>query len=255
MEIPPRARRRVPARGEHARDPGNTSACAEKRWAAAWAVAEERKYLRVRGEESHSTSAIVGGVGNTSACAEKRRCPSSSRRWPWKYLRVRGEEATMVPSGAVLKEIPPRARRREVHAAQVRGTQGNTSACAEKSRLHRLTHPRDGKYLRVRGEEETEPHGLEPNTEIPPRARRRAIRTLTQIGNTGNTSACAEKRVRRPPPCQQRRKYLRVRGEESNWEKSKTDSREIPPRARRRGGIGRGLVFCLGNTSACAEKR
>ncbi len=91
-----------------------------------------------------------------------------------KYLRVRGEEA-------------------QHHLELVIG-EGNTSACAEKSYDVMSMINLIGKYLRVRGEERwgaTPPLVAE---EIPPRARRRDIAEEQNVQETGNTSACAEKR-------------------------------------------------------------
>ena len=91
-EIPPRARRRVLGDVAPCFNPGNTSACAEKRSLDGLGLVEHGKYLRVRGEEKsrlrkpHGKLEIpprarrrgpkgdTGSVenGNTSACAEKR---------------------------------------------------------------------------------------------------------------------------------------------------------------------------------------
>ena len=112
---------------------GNTSACAEKRFDHAVSVSNNRKYLRVCGEEPlnlhrYPTTleipprvrrrvllTFVKGMadGNTSACAEKSSCCccclSSSR----KYLRVCGEELGVASPVRSNLEIPPRVRRRE----------------------------------------------------------------------------------------------------------------------------------------------
>ena len=52
VEIPPRARRRVPPIRHCDTISGNTSACAEKRQQAVAHKPAQRKYLRVRGEEA-----------------------------------------------------------------------------------------------------------------------------------------------------------------------------------------------------------
>ena len=70
-----------------------------------------------------------------------------------KYLRVRGEEPRRYPIEFAPREIPPRARRRDVSSLSALYTPGNTSACAEKSDLRGRVIGRPGKYLRVRGEE------------------------------------------------------------------------------------------------------
>ena len=192
--------------------------------------------------------------GNTSACAEKRHRLRSRNCRLRKYLRVRGEEADAQDQVAKATEIPPRARRRAKKPMPPTRMIGNTSACAEKSHIPGNRYVLSEKYLRVRGEERSEPCKLALYKEIPPRARRRAGGMGGSALPSGNTSACAEKRswARSPPAFL--RKYLRVRGEEGYLQELEAADVEIPPRARRR-------VICtawepdsVGNTSACAEK-
>ena len=106
----------------------------------------------------------------------------------------------------------------------------------------------------MRGEEQYVDSGDTQSSEIPPRARRRV--TMAQKKNTdqGNTSACAEKRTWKPYTRHGTRKYLRVRGEEASFLRTRALLVEIPPRARRRGAAARLCVMATGNTSACAEK-
>ncbi|VFB06056.1 Uncharacterised protein [Corynebacterium striatum] len=195
-EIPPRARRRATGNYGVTCVKRNTSACAEKSIPINAPGPEKWKYLRVRGEESQRSLRSqrsgeipprarrrVGlcwrcsaGIGNTSACAEKRLCRGMRCCWGWKYLRVRGEEkGTQMPEKRYM-EIPPRARRRgfqiRVNAAVI----GNTSACAEKSFALALALALEGKYLRVRGEEQLLGCQYQGQVEIPPRARRREVR-------------------------------------------------------------------------------
>ena len=158
-EIPPHARRRDPhSRIIHIAG-GNTSACAEKRLLSPGAVRENRKYLHMRGEEMrslriswfiseippharrrdpHSRIIHIAG-GNTSACAEKSiSCPLPpplSR----KYLRMRGEESPDKRCHAPYREISPHARRRVPTMVATIIFRGNTSACAEKSVLWRVS--------------------------------------------------------------------------------------------------------------------
>ena len=115
----------------------------------------------MRGEESAQYAITDGGVeipprarrrvggsrvvtahsGNTSACAEKRAWSLMAIRAIGKYLRVRGEEPRRYPIEFAPREIPPRARRRDVSSLSALYTPGNTSACAEKRVAHlRLYH-------------------------------------------------------------------------------------------------------------------
>ena len=71
---------------------------------------------------------------------------------------------------------------------------------------------------------------------------------------SGNTSACAEKRAAGTALLQAVVKYLRVRGEEPNKVVQISGDTEIPPRARRREDTTASLSSTVGNTSACAEK-
>ena len=155
-EIPPRARRRVIMIPRPYSGCGNTSACAEKSFRRSALGIVPWKYLRVRGEESLPVANLRGNgeipprarrrgrpsreepcrVGNTSACAEKRAGQSRPKPNPWKYLRVRGEEHPTPTTRTRIKEIPPRARRRDAKVCASRLTVGNTSACAEKRGRH-----------------------------------------------------------------------------------------------------------------------
>ena len=232
------------------------------------------KYLRMRGEEiaSRTASAISWEIppharrrvpactlsecllGNTSACAEKSPSRSSPLLRAWKYLRMRGEERRVASMIWAATEIPPHARRREYSGAVVRGTNGNTSACAEKSYGGCIKSARDRKYLRMRGEETPKPMPLTVSSEIPPHARRRARRHGRDNPLVGNTSACAEKSRPAKHSAYQGRKYLRMRGEELPRKSFALATMEIPPHARRRAvpSVYRSASF--GNTSACAEK-
>ena len=70
------------------------------------------------------------------------------------------------------------------------------------------------KYLRVRGEELLCGGHAGSVQEIPPRARRRVRQLVGSAEEPGNTSACAEKRAGQHIEGRVNRKYLRVRGEE-----------------------------------------
>jgi len=66
----------------------------------------------------------------------------------------------------------------------------------------------------MRGEEDQAGNTSDPSMEIPPHARRRVEGSYVLDGETGNTSACAEKRVTVWLLAFHPRKYLRMRGEE-----------------------------------------
>ncbi len=118
---------------------------------------------------------VLDMAGNTSACAEKSVQHSGKHGAGGKYLRVRGEEYKLFSDAAAKKEIPPRARRRELAPRASVGVDGNTSACAEKRELALQKKLRSGKYLRVRGEERPSTRRFATRMEIPPRARRRVV--------------------------------------------------------------------------------
>ena len=127
---------------------------------------------------------------------------------------MRGEEYPDPRPRRCEWEIPPRARRRDSREIRIQELDGNTSACAEKRAVDDLTINYPRKYLRVRGEETFPAMSTGSSREIPPRARRRAFGDVGQSVIPGNTSACAEKRIREQRENTQQRKYLRVRGEE-----------------------------------------
>ena len=226
-----RRRDRKPRRNQYHR--GNTSAYAEKSWAAARLPPKFWKYLRVCGEEHHLAPfalylkeipprmrrrALVKNedgtrYGNTSAYAEKSLTTLTSHNPRRKYLRVCGEERSRRLRSLPRMEIPPRIRRRVVVGWVVRSSNGNTSAYAEKS--HEFPHRVDNvrKYLRVCGEEKSTVTVRARSSEIPPRMRRREI------------PGARDGRID-----------------------------EIPPRMRRRADSARAPKDSCGNTSAYAEK-
>ena len=91
-------------------------------------------------------------------------------------------------------EIPPRVRRRVLGFFRNYFDVGNTSACAEKSGDGYEVSGLAWKYLRVCGEESSATRNCKVKLEIPPRVRRRVDWNDTDLGQSGNTSACAEKR-------------------------------------------------------------
>ena len=253
-EIPPRARGRAHDTKKHSLPAGNTPACAGKRHPWRASVRPSQKYPRVRGEEvvmmpdgwpvaeipprargrAPHPQRRVSIPGNTPACAGKRRSQRVAPSPIWKYPRVRGEEPDLIKAIKLGEEIPPRARGRASYARIACWHFGNTPACAGKSLLcaHSLLALR--KYLRVRGEESTDPARGSLMPEIPPRARGREVSARRRAREAGNTPACAGKSHTPPPQSQQYRKYPRVRGEECTHCSSPLALVEIPPRARGR---------------------
>ena len=172
---------------------GTTSACAENTdWGAA-GTPLSGNYLRVRGEyfealvtkitstelpprarRIRSTSTLNLNLnGTTSACAENTQQLSITDRIKRNYLRVRGEYIEHLPSGEILEELPPRARRIPSTARPIK--------------------PWGGNYLRVRGEYPFSGPHPDQSQELPPRARRIHLYSRNQPAHNGN--------------------YLRVRGE------------------------------------------
>ena len=89
--------------------------------------------------------------------------------------------------------------------------------------------------------------------ELPPRARRIQLPKIQRFAHVGTTSACAENTLEGRPETLIFWNYLRVRGEYNNGHPSKTNTWELPPRARRiRHEITREMLG-NGTTSACAE--
>ena len=194
---------------------GITSACAEKRPTPNRKIWILGNYLRMRGEEvgyehpgmgraelpPHARRR-VGSInirnsfrGITSACAEKRTAHTLTSKKPRNYLRMRGEEWPSSLFSSQFRELPPHARRRGRPPTGKFGFWGITSACAEKSEVATLFDIFE--------------------EELPPHARRRACFQPDFVSIPGITSACAEKSPHRTTCQQERRNYLRMRGEEA----------------------------------------
>ena len=275
VEIPPRARGRAQRADSSARRSGNTPACAGKSFDRGVVCCTDRKYPRVRGEEKLILQArregaeipprargrdcgrhrILRRQGNTPACAGKRRWSGMTATRHWKYPRVRGEEGLKPSTLKRGVEIPPRARGRVEPATSFTTSLGNTPACAGKSELSvpQQTAPR--KYPRVRGEEKVDTFQLVHVREIPPRARGRAHVGCCGLYLRGNTPACAGKSDHLIHKSTLKRKYPRVRGEETFPSWPLNARVEIPPRARGRAAGARQWCLRAGNTPACAGKR
>ena len=107
----------------------------------------------------------------------------------------------------------------------------------------------------MRGEEFAAAEAKKGTKELPPHARRRVTTCAGDGEVIGITSACAEKSMRILTFVPKRWNYLRMRGEETSARYWLGISWELPPHARRRGGLGVVEHPAFGITSACAEKR
>ena len=110
---------------------------------------------------------------------------------------------------------------------------GTTSACAENTSRGWFYWPRNGNYLRVRGEYMGVVCGGWFVWELPPRARRILSRVDDLVVSVGTTSACAENTWLHIMWCLACGNYLRVRGEYSMPPLARASIAELPPRARR----------------------
>ena len=155
--------------------------------------------------------------------------------------------------GALVLELPPRARRIHAAAQKQQNEAGTTSACAENTPLAAIMAEAHRNYLRVRGEYRFCIQHLLGNRELPPRARRIRGGTIFYPRYWGTTSACAENtHVWTLTPWFQRN-YLRVRGEYGFAVGNRVGFLELPPRARRIPPVIPAAVAAHGTTSACAE--
>ena len=193
------------------------------------------------------------GSGTTSACAENTFSSFHLGFCCWNYLRVRGEY--LVPSivPAMCEELPPRARRIRGIEQENRFSRGTTSACAENTNQPAPRSPPSGNYLRVRGEYHPLGRISCPLAELPPRARRIPNYRGYHGFCNGTTSACAENTLYPSMRLENKRNYLRVRGEywKPGWTRPR--SPELPPRARRILLLIMWRLRSVGTTSACAE--
>ena len=252
-ELPPRARRILGGEAAPGDTIGTTSACAENTGLWTRTTHSIRNYLRVRGEYLPAAPTlpppwelpprarrILGFMGcwgrlfgTTSACAENTLSLTSWVIYPWNYLRVRGEYTSRMLENLIRWELPPRARRIPVVAAQTTPVDGTTSACAENTFELVFNCAHLGNYLRVRGEYGVWRVFAGFFVELPPRARRILHRMALGKPHQGTTSACAENTA---PACSTPspvRNYLRVRGEYDSGNLVYGYGTELPPRARR----------------------
>ena len=153
MELPPRARRILRLRPVARHLGGTTSACAENTGWGFTMATSHGNYLRVRGEypivakepciclELPPRARRIQGSslrenpqrGTTSACAENTAHMWASHRPRRNYLRVRGEYHHQQPPWPPNAELPPRARRIQIHFGNNATKIGTTSACAENT--------------------------------------------------------------------------------------------------------------------------
>ena len=191
---------------------------------------------------------------NTSACAEKTFEPFRPFRFRWKHLRLRGENRLSPLMSLSVLETPPLARRkRELYTPNDR-LGGNTSACAEKTKPLAGWNVGDQKHLRLRGENCNKPKIIFSAIETPPLARRKLFKKFPISRSDRNTSACAEKTTTTTLLCLERKKHLRLRGENKKSRVKYGSMVETPPLARRKLFSSAWQIAGFGNTSACAEK-
>ena len=151
---------------------GTTSACAENTHGSYYTPLLAWNYLRVRGEYLiHSrvferpqelpprarripwgSGGGFGLGGTTSACAENTALAEPSIPRVRNYLRVRGEYVDRLWGSFIGVELPPRARRILLLAADYKPAEGTTSACAENTATAANLGLTGRNYLRVRGE-------------------------------------------------------------------------------------------------------
>ena len=134
----------------------------------------------------------VDGGGTTSACAENTSVIRATLYTRRNYLRVRGEYPMISEKAFSSPELPPRARRIPHTNTSSTRLIGTTSACAENTGVTPPPDPRDGNYLRVRGEYWGWGVYIRWGVELPPRARRILPVRGQPVATPGTTSACAE---------------------------------------------------------------
>ena len=190
---PPRARGRRLTPWAGTPNHGNTPACAGKtRWCGVAGI-PEGEHPRVRGEDLSREHLLVSGVGtpprargrlpypvgarlvrgNTPACAGKT--PVGSRLWhcPREHPRVRGEDTFSLSVGDAIQGTPPRARGRHNRERLLEAVNGNTPACAGKTRTENAASHVAREHPRVRGEDFLRVETVPDSTGTPPRARGR----------------------------------------------------------------------------------
>ena len=131
-------------------------------------------------------------LGTTSACAENTAAGEIDYGIPGNYLRMRGEYFDGFRHRFGHWELPPHARRIQLHPRKPPTTSRTTSACAENTSFSGVGLPFDWNYLRMRGEYSNTALKVSGSTELPPHARRIQTGTAARFAIPGTTSACAE---------------------------------------------------------------
>ena len=152
---------------------------------------------------------------------------------------MRGEYFLRPLPQALLKELPPHARRIPFGRVDKPQQAGTTSACAENTKRLCGTRTPTWNYLRMRGEYILAHNQTSITPELPPHARRIPFRQIVSHCNLGTTSACAENTG---DDCDSGRaggNYLRMRGEYTPSTPTRPGNEELPPHARRI--LGRGI--------------
>ena len=130
---------------------------------------------------------------------------------------------------------------------------GTTSAYAENTCMISTEPSPMWNYLRVRGEYPTHSRRPDSNGELPPRTRRIRHQHITEIRESGTTSAYAENTSQNSPGQTLPGNYLRVRGEYKPGHCDAGHVLELPPRTRRIHWVSLAMMGCTGTTSAYAE--
>ena len=149
---------------------------------------------------------------------------------------------------------PPRARGRLSHCGDLSRTDGNTPACAGKTRPTSAAAPQSWEHPRVRGEDQPSGGSAANSSGTPPRARGRPYVTGAWIGEGGNTPACAGKTAFQVDTKTTYREHHRVRGEDVDVRAHAVHPTGTPPRARGRLRVRLMRLRSHGNTPACAGK-
>ena len=191
----------------------NTSTYAEKTGPAFFLLEFSQKHLRAHEENRMEASekrsdketpprtrrklknarARTARIGNTSAYAEKTGRNFQGSGMTKKHLRLRGENFNKIANALYIAETPPLARRKQNLTFALGRILGNTSACAEKTRLSCTTYSFQEKHLRLRGENRVAIARGGRCRETPPLARRKPRAIGKHRQSHGNTSAYAEK--------------------------------------------------------------
>ena len=138
-------------------------------------------------------TATTAPAGITPACAGKMigiRLQDVRKR---DHPRMRGENSMGVLKSKYHRGSPPHARGKCHHFRRGSQPRGITPACAGKMSLQARRSPWSRDHPRMRGENMTVTSGLKCCEGSPPHARGKLDDTLSKLGKTGITPACAGK--------------------------------------------------------------